>query len=174
MHKSWAREEKNGNSLFRIVFCQLVHTDCFNNSHGNLYSLTSYDMCLFHKPCLPYSSLPTLPPLNSSPHLPLKHLIIPNFHFVFFFFPQNAYTATAINSTNFCTSAKDAFVILVENALRVAAINTVGDFMLFLGKVRMLYTVVAFHGSKLPLATTCTPRYKMPLNSCFWAWLYHI
>nr|XP_020015398.1 choline transporter-like protein 1 [Castor canadensis] len=48
---------------------------------------------------------------------------------------ENAYTATAINSTNFCTSAKDAFVILVENALRVAAINTVGDFMLFLGKV---------------------------------------
>ncbi|EPY81044.1 CDW92 antigen isoform 2 isoform 2-like protein [Camelus ferus] len=48
---------------------------------------------------------------------------------------KNAYTATAINSTNFCTSAKDAFVILVENALRVAAINTVGDFMLFLGKV---------------------------------------
>ncbi|XP_038625431.1 choline transporter-like protein 1 isoform X2 [Tachyglossus aculeatus] len=48
---------------------------------------------------------------------------------------QNAYTATAINSTNFCTSAKDAFVIIVENALRVAAINTVGDFMLFLGKV---------------------------------------
>lgn len=54
----------------------------------------------------------------------------------FFAFVQNAYTATAINSTNFCTSAKDAFVILVENALRVAAINTVGDFMLFLGKVR--------------------------------------
>uniref|UniRef100_A0A2K6SBA5 Choline transporter-like protein n=1 Tax=Saimiri boliviensis boliviensis TaxID=39432 RepID=A0A2K6SBA5_SAIBB len=48
---------------------------------------------------------------------------------------SNAYTATAINSTNFCTSAKDAFVILVENALRVATINTVGDFMLFLGKV---------------------------------------
>lgn len=56
-------------------------------------------------------------------------------HETVFFFTQNAYTATAINSTNFCTSAKDAFVILVENALRVAAINTVGDFMLFLGKV---------------------------------------
>lgn len=55
---------------------------------------------------------------------------------IVFAFVQNAYTATAINSTNFCTSAKDAFVILVENALRVAAINTVGDFMLFLGKVR--------------------------------------
>uniref|UniRef100_A0A5G2QAE8 Choline transporter-like protein n=1 Tax=Sus scrofa TaxID=9823 RepID=A0A5G2QAE8_PIG len=56
---------------------------------------------------------------------------------------QNAYTATAINSTNFCTSAKDAFVILVENALRVAAINTVGDFMLFLGKVLIVCSTVA-------------------------------
>ncbi len=50
-------------------------------------------------------------------------------------FLQNAYTATAINSTNFCTSARDAFFILAENALRVAAINSVGDFVLFLGKV---------------------------------------
>lgn len=49
---------------------------------------------------------------------------------------QNAYAATAINSTSFCTSARDAFVILVENALRVATINAVGDFVLFLGKVR--------------------------------------
>lgn len=48
---------------------------------------------------------------------------------------QNAYTATAINSTSFCTSAREAFLILVENALRVAVINTVGDFVLFLGKV---------------------------------------
>lgn len=51
------------------------------------------------------------------------------------FFSQNAYAATAINSTSFCTSARDAFVILVENALRVATINAVGDFVLFLGKV---------------------------------------
>uniref|UniRef100_A0A665UVR1 Choline transporter-like protein n=1 Tax=Echeneis naucrates TaxID=173247 RepID=A0A665UVR1_ECHNA len=58
---------------------------------------------------------------------------------------QNAYTATAINSTNFCTSARDAFVILVENALRVAAINTVGDFVLFLGKV-LLLSCTAFAG----------------------------
>lgn len=53
---------------------------------------------------------------------------------------QNAYTATAINSTNFCTSAKDALVILVENALRVATINTVGDFVLFLGKILIVST----------------------------------
>ncbi|XP_056135584.1 choline transporter-like protein 1 [Lampris incognitus] len=58
---------------------------------------------------------------------------------------QNAYTATAINSTNFCTSARDAFTILVENALRVAAINTVGDFVLFLGKV-IVVSCTAFAG----------------------------
>uniref|UniRef100_A0A7N8XTT2 Choline transporter-like protein n=1 Tax=Mastacembelus armatus TaxID=205130 RepID=A0A7N8XTT2_9TELE len=58
---------------------------------------------------------------------------------------QNAYTATAINSTNFCTSARDAFLILVENALRVAAINTVGDFVLFLGKV-LIVSCTAFAG----------------------------
>ncbi|KAM3864880.1 choline transporter-like protein 1 [Diretmus argenteus] len=58
---------------------------------------------------------------------------------------QNAYTATAINSTSFCTSARDAFVILVENALRVAAINTVGDFVLFLGKV-LVVSCTAFAG----------------------------
>ncbi|KAK7929649.1 hypothetical protein WMY93_006044 [Mugilogobius chulae] len=58
---------------------------------------------------------------------------------------QNAYTATAINSTNFCTSARDAFIILVENALRVAAINTVGDFVLFLGKV-LIVSCTAFAG----------------------------
>ncbi|RXM96335.1 Choline transporter-like protein 1 [Acipenser ruthenus] len=53
---------------------------------------------------------------------------------------KNAYAATAINSTHFCTSARDALVILVENALRVAAINTVGDFVLFLGKVLIVCT----------------------------------
>ncbi|KAK6324924.1 hypothetical protein J4Q44_G00042660, partial [Coregonus suidteri] len=58
---------------------------------------------------------------------------------------QNAYTATAINSTSFCTSARDAFVILVENALRVATINTVGDFVLFLGKV-LIVSCTAFVG----------------------------
>lgn len=58
---------------------------------------------------------------------------------------QNAYTATAINSTSFCTSARDAFIILVENALRVAAINTIGDFVLFLAKV-LVVSCTAFAG----------------------------
>ncbi|KAM8848863.1 choline transporter-like protein 1 isoform 1-T1 [Synchiropus picturatus] len=58
---------------------------------------------------------------------------------------QNAYAATAINSSSFCTSARDAFVLLVENALRVATINAVGDFVLFLGKI-LIVTTTAFAG----------------------------
>ncbi|KAJ8306598.1 hypothetical protein KUTeg_017143 [Tegillarca granosa] len=41
----------------------------------------------------------------------------------------------AIRGTNFCTSAKKAFMTLISNSLRVAAINSVGDFVLFLGKL---------------------------------------
>ncbi|KAA0722051.1 Choline transporter-like protein 1 CDw92 [Triplophysa tibetana] len=57
----------------------------------------------------------------------------------------NAYTATAINSTGFCTSARDALFLLAENALRVAAINSVGDFVLFLGKI-LIVSCTAFSG----------------------------
>ncbi|XP_060773251.1 choline transporter-like protein 1 [Neoarius graeffei] len=58
---------------------------------------------------------------------------------------QNAYIATAINSTSFCTSARDAFILLAENVLRVATINSVGDFVLFLGKV-LIVSCTAFAG----------------------------
>ncbi|XP_077464712.1 choline transporter-like protein 1 isoform X2 [Stigmatopora argus] len=58
---------------------------------------------------------------------------------------QNAYAATAINGTGFCASARDAFVLLVENALRVATVNAVGDFVLFLGKI-LVVASTAFAG----------------------------
>lgn len=61
---------------------------------------------------------------------------------------QNAYAATAINNTSFCTSARDAFLILVSNALRVAAINSVGDFMLILAKA-LVVCVTCFAGALL-------------------------
>ncbi|XP_077189064.1 choline transporter-like protein 3 isoform X1 [Paroedura picta] len=48
---------------------------------------------------------------------------------------QNAYTATAINGTNFCTSAKDAVVILAKTSTSTMAINCFGDFIIFLGKI---------------------------------------
>lgn len=47
---------------------------------------------------------------------------------------HNAYTIVAIQGIGFCPAAREAFGILVSNALQVAAINSVGDFILFLGK----------------------------------------
>lgn len=47
---------------------------------------------------------------------------------------RNAYAVTAYKGTAYCSSAKTAFSMIASNALRVATINSVGDFILFLGK----------------------------------------
>ena len=67
------------------------------------------------------------------------------------FINVNAYIETAIYGYNFCRAAMKAFKLLVReyqkafhspliylqmaNALRVAAINSIGTFVLFLGKI---------------------------------------
>ncbi|NXN11075.1 CTL3 protein, partial [Indicator maculatus] len=48
---------------------------------------------------------------------------------------QHAYTAAAINGTNFCTSAKDASFVLEKSSAKLASISCPGDFLLFLAKV---------------------------------------
>ncbi|XP_026485685.2 choline transporter-like 1 isoform X1 [Vanessa tameamea] len=47
---------------------------------------------------------------------------------------HNAYTIITIERCNFCKAAAKAFSTIVNNALQVATINSVGDFILFLGK----------------------------------------
>ncbi|XP_063922141.1 choline transporter-like 1 isoform X2 [Zophobas morio] len=47
---------------------------------------------------------------------------------------HNAYTVIAIDGVNFCKAAGTAFQVLTEHALQVATINSLGDFILFLGK----------------------------------------
>ena len=51
------------------------------------------------------------------------------------FINRNAYILTAINGTNFCRSAKDAFSLLLRNCARVVVLDKVTDFLLFLGKM---------------------------------------
>ncbi|XP_078343267.1 choline transporter-like protein 4 isoform X2 [Oculina patagonica] len=51
------------------------------------------------------------------------------------FLNKNAYIIIAIKGTNFCSSAKEAFMLLLENVLRVVAVNSVTTFLLFLGKL---------------------------------------
>nr|XP_057920007.1 choline transporter-like protein 1 isoform X3 [Doryrhamphus excisus] len=84
---------------------------------------------------------------------------------------QNAYAATAINSTSFCTSARDAFVLLVENALRVATVNAIGDLVLFLGKI-LIVTTTAFAGVLLLNARRDYAEWLLPLVIvCLFAFL---
>jgi len=47
---------------------------------------------------------------------------------------HNAYTVVAIDGVHFCKAAKTAFEVLVSHSLEVATINSIGDFILFLGK----------------------------------------
>lgn len=51
------------------------------------------------------------------------------------FLNRNAYIMVAIYGTNFCTSAKNAFMLLMRNIIRVAVLDKVTDFLLFLGKL---------------------------------------
>ncbi|XP_075226118.1 choline transporter-like protein 1 [Lycorma delicatula] len=61
---------------------------------------------------------------------------------------RNAYIEIAIYGVNFCTGGQQAFKMLVTNVLRVSAINSVGDFVLFLGKV-FVVAVTVLIGTKM-------------------------
>ena len=51
------------------------------------------------------------------------------------FLNRNAYIMCAIKGTNFCTSARDAFCLLMRNIVRVIVLNNIVAFLLFLGKL---------------------------------------
>jgi len=51
------------------------------------------------------------------------------------FINRNAYIMVAVYGKNFCTSARDAFFLLMRNALRAFVLDKVTDFLLFMGKL---------------------------------------
>ncbi|XP_056270280.1 choline transporter-like protein 5-B isoform X2 [Pseudoliparis swirei] len=51
------------------------------------------------------------------------------------FLNRNAYIMIAIYGKSFCTSSKDAFSLLMRNVIRVAVLDKVTDFLLFLGRL---------------------------------------
>lgn len=57
---------------------------------------------------------------------------------------HNAYTIIAIEGTPYCLSAKVAFNTLATNTLRVITINTMGDFIIFLGKCMVTGSAAGF------------------------------
>ena len=52
------------------------------------------------------------------------------------FVNRNAYIMIAVKGTGYCPSAMRAVALIVQNALRLAAVNTFGDVLLWLGKAR--------------------------------------
>lgn len=58
------------------------------------------------------------------------------------FLSKNAYIEIAIYGYGFCKAAQKAFSLLVNNAFRVAAINYVGAFVLFLSKATVVISSV--------------------------------
>ncbi|CAG0879033.1 unnamed protein product [Darwinula stevensoni] len=83
---------------------------------------------------------------------------------------HNAYTVIALEGVDFCPAARTAFGTLASNALQVAAINSVGDFILFLGKVTVtavtgLVALLIMKGDSqlhyyaVPLVVTCLFAY---------------
>lgn len=51
------------------------------------------------------------------------------------FLNRNAYIMCAIHGKNFCSSARDAFNLLMRNVLRVIALDSTTDFLFFLSKL---------------------------------------
>jgi len=51
------------------------------------------------------------------------------------FLNRNIYIMCAMKSTNFCKSGRDAFNLIMRNLVRVVVLDSVCDFLLFLGKL---------------------------------------
>lgn len=66
---------------------------------------------------------------------------------------------------SFCRAGKQALAHLAANPLRVAAINSVGDFVLFLAKVLVVACSVAIGSYFLKVATFCR-RLKAIVTEC--------
>ncbi|KAL6455786.1 hypothetical protein MHYP_G00356370 [Metynnis hypsauchen] len=80
------------------------------------------------------------------------------------FLNRNAYIMIAIYGKNFCTSAKDAFFLLMRNIVRVFVLDKVTDFLLFLGKLLIVGIVGVccffFFSGKIKIGKEVAP----PLN----------
>lgn len=55
---------------------------------------------------------------------------------------KNAYIVISMNGSSFCTAGKRAYQLLSKNSMRVFAINSIGDFVLLLGKVFVVTATV--------------------------------
>ena len=84
------------------------------------------------------------------------------------FLNRNAYILIAVYGNSFCPAAKDAFMLLMRNIVRVWVLDKVSDFLLFLGKLLITIGMGQFRQStlviKLKERSQTNPRI---LRDCF-------
>lgn len=76
------------------------------------------------------------------------------------FLNRNAYIEIAIYGFSFCKAAQTAFSLLIRNALRVAVINSVGDLVIFLG--RLVVVAVTGFGALVWFRDMSTKKVEYP------------
>ncbi|KAL0482115.1 choline transporter-like protein [Acrasis kona] len=70
------------------------------------------------------------------------------------FVNKNAYIIIAIHGTGFCMSAQRGFKLVLTNVLRFAAVNTIGEFILFLAQLIITVTCGIFTYAFIQLNNT--------------------
>lgn len=61
------------------------------------------------------------------------------------FINKNAYIQVALNSQNFCTSAMNAFILILKHADKFMLVSGLGNIFMFLGKMSIA-SLTAFVG----------------------------
>ncbi|XP_076455047.1 choline transporter-like protein 2 isoform X2 [Babylonia areolata] len=86
------------------------------------------------------------------------------------FITKNAYIMIAIYGKNFCVSAKNAFSLILRNVVRVAVVDKVTDFVLFLSRLVIMGLVGTgtyfFFDGRIPYLQQYTPTlnfYLVPI-----------
>jgi len=79
------------------------------------------------------------------------------------FLNKNAYIQIALTGKNFCSSAKDAFFLILRNPLRFGVVNGIGAIFIFFGKI-FVAAITALIGF---LVITKVDRYSAELYSPF-------
>ncbi|XP_074873735.1 choline transporter-like protein 4 [Carettochelys insculpta] len=85
------------------------------------------------------------------------------------FLNRNAYIMIAIYGKNFCTSAKNAFKLLMRNIVRVVVLDKVTDLLLLFGKLLVVGGVGVlsffFFSGRIPIDD---PRFRSPTLNYYW------
>lgn len=83
------------------------------------------------------------------------------------FLTKNAYIVTSIYGKSFCPAAKDAFFLILRNILRLAVVDNVTGFMLFVGKLLVVGAVTTAAFFFFDGSITYIANYKPALNYFF-------